>query len=215
MKPWDVVCGDARFELIGLGTDIPNTVIITDPIWPNAPANAFGVEDPWKLFTDVALSFPAVARRAIIQLGCTSDPRFLVGVPRCMPLVRVCWLRYACPSYLGTILNSGDVAYVFGSREGPEGATILPGEVTATQGGRAVDWHPMPRKMTHVHWLVKHFTRKADLVIDPFCGSGTTGVACRRLGRRFLGIERDPEFARRALERISTDDGPLLDRVPA
>ncbi len=41
-----------------------------------------------------------------------------------------------------------------------------------------------------------------DLVLDPFFGSGTTGVAARRLGRSFIGVERDPAYAKAARPRI-------------
>lgn len=44
-----------------------------------------------------------------------------------------------------------------------------------------------------------------DLVVDPFCGSGTAGAACLRLGRRFIGVERNPEFARLASERLAKE----------
>jgi DNA modification methylase len=41
-----------------------------------------------------------------------------------------------------------------------------------------------------------------DLVLDPFCGSGTTAVAAKQLGRRYIGIEIDPTFAQQADERV-------------
>lgn len=53
--------------------------------------------------------------------------------------------------------------------------------------------------------LVELFTDPGDLVLDPFCGSGTTGVACVRLGRRFIGIERDATYAAVARERIEAE----------
>ena len=53
--------------------------------------------------------------------------------------------------------------------------------------------------------LVELFTDPGDLVLDPFCGSGTTGVACLRLGRRFIGIERDEKYARVATERLEAE----------
>ncbi len=46
-------------------------------------------------------------------------------------------------------------------------------------------------------------TRQDDLVIDPFFGSGTVGVVCQELGRRFLGIELNPEYAEIARSRLS------------
>lgn len=51
--------------------------------------------------------------------------------------------------------------------------------------------------------LVELFTDPDDLVLDPYCGSGTTGLACVRLGRRFIGIERDEKYADVARQRIA------------
>jgi site-specific DNA-methyltransferase (adenine-specific) len=42
-----------------------------------------------------------------------------------------------------------------------------------------------------------------DLILDPFSGSATTGVAALELGRRYIGIERSPEFAARSRERLA------------
>jgi modification methylase len=46
-------------------------------------------------------------------------------------------------------------------------------------------------------------SRPDDLVLDPFCGSGTTGAVAKRLGRRFIGIERERAYAAAALARIA------------
>jgi site-specific DNA-methyltransferase (adenine-specific) len=53
--------------------------------------------------------------------------------------------------------------------------------------------------------LVADFTDPGDLVLDPFCGSGTTGVACLRLGRRFIGVEKDATYAAVARERLEAE----------
>jgi site-specific DNA-methyltransferase (adenine-specific) len=45
-------------------------------------------------------------------------------------------------------------------------------------------------------------TRESDLVFDPFCGSGTSGVASKELGRFFVGAEREEEYAELAARRI-------------
>ena len=45
-------------------------------------------------------------------------------------------------------------------------------------------------------------TRAGDLVLDPFCGSGTTGVACKLLKRKFIGIDNNAEFIALAKERL-------------
>ena len=57
--------------------------------------------------------------------------------------------------------------------------------------------------------LVGLFTDPGDIVLDPFCGSGTTGVACLRLGRRFIGIEKDEKYAAIARERLRAEDRGL------
>jgi modification methylase len=46
-------------------------------------------------------------------------------------------------------------------------------------------------------------TRPGDIVLDPFFGTGTTGAVAKQLGRRFIGIERDSDYARAAEERIA------------
>jgi modification methylase len=46
-------------------------------------------------------------------------------------------------------------------------------------------------------------SRPDDLVLDPFCGTGTTGAVAKRLGRRFVGLERDSGYAAAAQERLA------------
>ena len=53
-----------------------------------------------------------------------------------------------------------------------------------------------------IKYLVETLTNEGDLVLDCFMGSGTTGVACKNLGRDFIGIELSPEYFRIAKERI-------------
>lgn len=64
-------------------------------------------------------------------------------------------------------------------------------------------FHPTQKPVAVMAWLIEAMTNPGDLVVDPFCGSGTTGVAALRLGRRFLGIEIDPAFAATASERCA------------
>lgn len=62
--------------------------------------------------------------------------------------------------------------------------------------------HPTEKPVPLMAEIVELFTDADDSVLDPFMGSGTTGVACVKLGRRFIGVEQDPKFFRIACERI-------------
>lgn len=57
--------------------------------------------------------------------------------------------------------------------------------------------------------LVELFTDPDEVILDPFAGSGTTGVACLRLGRRFIGIEKDEKYAAIARERLAAESQGL------
>jgi modification methylase len=63
--------------------------------------------------------------------------------------------------------------------------------------------HPTQKPEALLHRVLMAASKPGDLVLDPFFGTGTTGAAARRLGRRWLGIERDPGYAALAERRIA------------
>ena len=63
--------------------------------------------------------------------------------------------------------------------------------------------HPTQKPVALMEYLIKTYTNENDLVLDNCMGSGTTGVACKNLNRRFIGIEQDEKYFNVALERIS------------
>lgn len=65
--------------------------------------------------------------------------------------------------------------------------------------------HPTQKPVALMEYLIRTYTNEGDTVLDNTMGSGTTGVACRNTGRRFIGIERDPEYFAIAQARISGD----------
>lgn len=54
-------------------------------------------------------------------------------------------------------------------------------------------------------WFIKLFTREADIILDPFNGSGTTCVAAQRLGRSYIGIDINPDYCTLARERLNKE----------
>jgi modification methylase len=63
--------------------------------------------------------------------------------------------------------------------------------------------HPTQKPEALLHRVLMAATRPGEVVLDPFFGSGTTGAVAKRLGRRWIGIERDPDYTRIAAERIA------------
>lgn len=69
----------------------------------------------------------------------------------------------------------------------------------------------MPERLAEI--CILSGTREGDTVMDPFCGAGTTGVVALRYGRKFIGIELNPEYAEQASKRIRSD-APLFNCSP-
>lgn len=62
--------------------------------------------------------------------------------------------------------------------------------------------HPTQKPVALMEYLVKTYTNQGDIVLDNCMGSGTTGVACKNLGRKFIGIEQDANYFEIAKNRI-------------
>ena len=62
--------------------------------------------------------------------------------------------------------------------------------------------HPTQKPIELMEWLVKTYSNEGDTVLDFTMGSGTTGIACKRLNRNFIGIEKEPKYFEIAKERI-------------
>lgn len=76
--------------------------------------------------------------------------------------------------------------------------------------------HPCPKPFNVMRWIIERTTRQGELVLDPFMGSGTTGVACVQLGRHFMGIEMNPDYFALAEKRIAEAraQGNFLASIP-
>ncbi len=82
--------------------------------------------------------------------------------------------------------------------------------------GYGVRVHPMQKPISLMRWCIEQFGDKQKVILDPFMGSGTTGVAALQLGRQFVGIEIDSDHFDIACRRVDeASKQPTLFSEPA
>jgi modification methylase len=72
------------------------------------------------------------------------------------------------------------------------------------KGGDGKKLHPTQKPEALLARVILSSSRLDDLVLDPFCGTGTTGAVAKKMGRRFVGCERDANYAKAAEKRIAS-----------
>ncbi len=210
MKPYyddgkgiQIYLGDCREILPQLEYDC----VITDPVWPNCPEDLLaGGEAPYDLFADFcALLDWRKTLRATVILRHDCDPRFLA--PIALPFCRRTWLPYVMPGYIGRWLGGDELAYSYRQPiERKAGQIVIPGRAPAVQpDDRRANGHPCSRSLEHMGFLVRWWSEPSDVILDPFCGSGTTLEASKNKGRRAIGIEICEKYCEIAARRLSQE----------
>lgn len=87
---------------------------------------------------------------------------------------------------------------------GKHGVWTVPLDHRAGGGGK--NEHPTTKPLALMLQLIDDFTDEGEVILDPFCGSGTTGAACLRRGRRFVGVERERKYFDLAVERLRAEE---------
>ena len=62
--------------------------------------------------------------------------------------------------------------------------------------------HPTIKPLSLIHYLIKLISKEGAIVLDPFLGSGTTAIACLKLNRKFIGIEKEEDYIKIINARI-------------
>ena len=63
--------------------------------------------------------------------------------------------------------------------------------------------HPTQKPLGLMRWILKYYSKEGDTILDPTMGSGSMGVACKEMGRKFIGIELDQKIFGNALKRLN------------
>jgi DNA modification methylase len=121
----------------------------------------------------------------------------------CCPICGTPWRRVVLKSWVRPIDYNGKWA---ATESQASGRRMLANVRARRQAGHAHDQpFPPPRTLGWVPNCAHGDDPVPSVVLDPFCGSGTTGVVARRLGRRFIGIELNPSYVAMAGRRIAAD----------
>jgi site-specific DNA-methyltransferase (adenine-specific)/modification methylase len=165
----------------------------------NGRAKYWGDEPAWdKLQRPALLMGLALAPEAIVWGG------HLYNLPPSK-----CWLAWdKCQ-----VFSSGDFELAWTTRNGCTRIFRL-SRIDAHANCGDKKYHPTQKPISLMQWCLGFV--KGGTILDPFMGSGTTGVACVRLGRSFLGCEIDPRYFDIACKRIdeAIDSTALFDPQP-
>ena len=72
--------------------------------------------------------------------------------------------------------------------------------------------HPTQKPVSLFEWCLNMSTEQGNLILDPFAGSGTTAIACIRLNRKYILIEKEEKYCEIAARRIETElDQTVID----
>jgi site-specific DNA-methyltransferase (adenine-specific) len=216
--------GDCREILPSLG---PIDAVVTDPPY------GMDFDTNSRRFSGKQLERPrGVGRsdRKIVDDGKPFDPSHLLIYPQLivwganhyaqrLPVgTTLVWLKRS-PQHYGTFLSDAEIGWQAGGKgvyvfyaEDSNGRRRL--EFTGSIMGHATA-HPSQKPISIMAWCIRRV--KANLIVDPYMGSGTTAIACAKLGRRFIGIEIDPQCFEIACKRLEKyhRQGDLISEVAA
>jgi DNA modification methylase len=102
--------------------------------------------------------------------------------------------------------NAWEPVLIYGKHRKPVGQDIW---LVPVSQQREAEGHPCPKSEVFWRQLLLDVTRDDDVVVDPFCGSGTTLVSAKRLGRKAIGIELNEAYCEIAAKRLSQGALPL------
>lgn len=80
------------------------------------------------------------------------------------------------------------------------------GMLQGNMANREIKYHPTQKPLPVMQWILERYSKPDELILDPFCGSGTTCVAAKRLGRRYIGIDISEEYCEITRQRLITVD---------
>jgi len=117
----------------------------------------------------------------------------------------LCWHKPSavCFSRLGSF-NVWEPIFVYGKAKKRIGQDFIKYDSLNFSKGPE-KYHPCPKNIHLIKWLIDKFSKINDIVLDPFLGSGTTARACKDLQRHCIGIEKSQAYCDIAVDRLSQE----------
>ena len=215
-RRWCVVTGDCLDVLRGFPEKCVDAMVTDPPYGINTKSDGTGKLNPWADLCNSALWYSAWIRECQRVAGAVwscLNWRSLVTFQKA-----ACDIGWPIESLLVWNKDWIGPGGQKGLRPSYELVALWCGDRTVTNRGLAdvqtFKWcghkptgHPAEKPVDLMEWLADAI--EAHLILDPFTGSGTTGVAAIKTGRRFIGIEIDEHYANIARERIAKAEADL------
>ena len=194
-----IIQGDCIEAMKGLPDNSVDLVLTDPPYGVDLGYDVYkDTKENWYRLIDPAL--PEMRRVGnMVILPCCQIKRlqwFYIGHK---PDWLICWYKGStgCASYIG--FNDWEPHLVYGKNNNTmhDYFAVTNNEKMGNYG------HPCPKPIGWALWLIHRSTKIGDLILDPFCGSGTTCVAAKMLGRRYIGIDISEKYCEIARKRIA------------
>lgn len=214
MTPELVVIGDAHLwhgdcrEVMGQ-LALPNAALLTDPpygladLWQGGGGSK---RTSWRFDPDEAAGWDGATVDAVLKMAESFREAVVWGGNYYALPPRRCWLLWDKKQNDNWTTGQAEMAWT--NLDRPVRVFRFAQCEQASEGPKL---HPTQKPLALMAWCLKWLT--APAIVDPFMGSGTTGVACALHRRQFVGIERDRKYFDIACERIAAAQaqGSLLD----
>ena len=203
IEPNTFICGDCKDTLEHI-PDKSIDVILTDPpygVGLNYNTHIDSIDELEKIIS-LLPEFIRVSKLVVLTPGVKNMFRW----PEPSHMGVYYYPSSPCFSNFGTCLYQP--IYYYG--KDPFIGKLLPDSFLSNECAEKNINHPCPKPINQWLWLLQRVSKHDDLVLDPFCGSGTTALACHKTGRRFICIDKDPDYIaiakRRYAELIAQGD---------
>jgi site-specific DNA-methyltransferase (adenine-specific) len=203
-------CGDC-LEIMKEVSDKSVDLVLTDPpyginiagkgtvgVEVKAKLKDYGVDD-WDISTPCQEYFDEIIRisKTAVVFG---GNYFTDKLP-----VSKCWLCWDKQIPKGFTKAQIEMLWTNSSSYSRIYSVLWHGMIRDKKDANAVRVHPTQKPYNLITKIIQDFSKEQCLVLDPFLGSGTTAVACEKLGRRWIGIEISEKYCELAAKRIDAE----------